>query len=53
MIKSVNKGGYMEQLVLKTSDGEKLSVRVYDAPSCKGVVQLIHGMEEHQARRIP
>lgn len=40
----------MEQFTLRATDNVQLHVRVYDAPSCKGVVQLIHGMEEHQAR---
>lgn len=40
----------MEQFTLRAADNVQLHVRAYDAPSCKGVVQLIHGMEEHQAR---
>ncbi len=40
----------MEQLSLRTHDNENLSVRVYEADSCKAVIQLVHGMEEHQER---
>lgn len=40
----------MEKFLLKTKDGERLSVHTFDIANPKAVVQIIHGMEEHQER---
>ncbi len=40
----------MEKFLLETKDGERLSVHTFDIDNPKAVVQLVHGMEEHQER---
>ena len=40
----------MEKLFINSSDGYKLDVHVFKVESAKAVVQIIHGMEEHQER---
>lgn len=40
----------MEKIVLKATDGYELDVHVFKVEKPKAVVQLIHGMEEHQER---
>lgn len=43
----------MEAYKLRTRDGYSLSVHTFDAASPNAVVQIIHGMEEHQERYEP
>lgn len=40
----------MKKVVLSARDGYSLFVHVFEAKSAKAVVQIIHGMEEHQER---
>lgn len=40
----------MNRYHITSRDGYKLAVRSYDVDSPKAVVQVIHGMEEHQGR---
>lgn len=40
----------MEKVVLTSRDGYKLDVHVFEVENAKAVVQVIHGMEEHQGR---
>lgn len=40
----------MEEVVLKARDGYSLNVHVFKVKNEKAVIQLIHGMEEHQER---
>lgn len=40
----------MEQLFLKSVDGYELDLHIFEAKEAKAVVQLAHGMEEHQER---
>lgn len=40
----------MEQIFLKSSDGYKLNLHVFKCENPKGVIQVIHGMEEYQDR---
>lgn len=40
----------MEKLTLKSLDNYELDVHVFDCPNPKAVIQIIHGMEEHQER---
>ena len=40
----------MEKIVLKATDGYELDVHVFKVEKPKAVVQLVHGMEEHQER---
>lgn len=40
----------MEQFSLTTDDGAKLSLQIYDIEAPAAVVQIVHGMEEHQGR---
>lgn len=40
----------MEKVVLTSRDGYKLDVHVFEIENAKAVVQVIHGMEEHQGR---
>ena len=40
----------MEQLFLKSVDGYELDLHIFEAKDAKAVVQLAHGMEEHQER---
>lgn len=39
-----------KEITLPSKDGYKLSLRVFDAKDPKGVIQVAHGMEEHQDR---
>lgn len=41
---------YMEEVALQARDGYVLNVHVFKANEEKAVIQLIHGMEEHQGR---
>ncbi len=43
----------MEKLFLDARDGYKLDVHVFEIKKAKAVVQIIHGMEEHQERYEP
>ena len=40
----------MEKLYLNARDGYELDVHIFKAENAKAVIQLIHGMEEHQER---
>ena len=40
----------MRKFQIKTKDGYALSVHTFDVENPKAVVQIIHGMEEHQER---
>ena len=40
----------MEELFLKAKDGYNLFLNIYDIKNPKAVVQIAHGMEEHQGR---
>lgn len=40
----------MENYILKASDSYPLSLNIYETNNPKGVIQVIHGMEEHQDR---
>ena len=40
----------MKNITLKTSDAYSLSLNIYDTKKPKAVVQIIHGMAEHQER---
>ena len=40
----------MEEILLKAHDGYRLLLNVYEAENPKAVVQIAHGMEEHQGR---
>ena len=42
-----------EQITVRSGDGYKLSVHVFDIPEPRAVIRFIHGMEEHQDRYIP
>ena len=43
----------MEEIFLSATDGYQLCVHVFAVANAKAVVQVIHGMEEHQARYEP
>lgn len=43
----------MEQVVLNAKDGYKLCLHIFQVEHPKGIVQIIHGMEEHQERYEP
>lgn len=43
----------MEALFLPAADGYKLDVHIFAVDQAKAVVQLVHGMEEHQERYEP
>lgn len=43
----------MEESLLKARDGYELSVHLFEVKNAKAVIQLIHGMEEHQERYEP
>lgn len=43
----------MERVVIKSRDGYNLEVHIFSVENPKAVVQLIHGMEEHQERYEP
>ena len=40
----------MEQVFLKAVDGYQLDLHIFEAKDAKAVVQIAHGMEEHQDR---
>lgn len=40
----------MEQVFLKAADGYNLDLHIFETPKAKAVVQIAHGMEEHQER---
>ncbi len=40
----------MEKIVIKSTDGYELDVHLFEVKNAKAVIQLIHGMEEHQER---
>lgn len=40
----------MKEIILKSIDNYELDVHVFEVKSPKAVIQLIHGMEEHQER---
>ncbi len=40
----------MEKLTINSADGYNLSVHVFEVKNAKAVVQIVHGMEEHQER---
>lgn len=40
----------MEKIFLDSFGGYKLSLAVFEVPNSKGVVQIIHGMQEHKER---
>lgn len=40
----------MEKIILTSFDGRNISTNLYDIPNPKGIVQIIHGMKEHQGR---
>lgn len=42
----------MENIILNSIDGYKLSLNVYHVDNAKGYIQIIHGMQEHQNRYI-
>ncbi len=45
--------GNMEKITVRGGDGYKLDVHLFEVPDPKCVVQVIHGMEEHQERYEP
>ena len=42
-----------EEKTVPAPDGYALSVRVFDVPGPRAVIQCVHGMEEHQDRYVP
>lgn len=40
----------MEEVIIKAKDGYELLLNVYDIKNPKAVIQVAHGMEEHQGR---
>lgn len=40
----------MEKIFLNSKDGYKLDVHIFKVENPKAVIQIIHGMEEHQER---
>ena len=40
----------MEEVLINAHDGYRLLLNVYEIENAKGVVQIAHGMEEHQGR---
>ena len=42
----------MENIVINSIDGYELSLNIYPIENQIGVVQIIHGMQEHQNRYI-
>lgn len=40
----------MEKIVINARDGYELELHIFSIPNSKSVIQLIHGMEEHQER---
>lgn len=43
----------MEEVIIKAKDGYKLCLHIFQVEHPKGIVQIIHGMEEHQERYEP
>ncbi len=43
----------MEREVLKSRDGYSLDVHIFEVKKANAVIQIIHGMEEHQERYEP
>ena len=43
----------MKKMTLKALDGYPLSVHIFHIENPKAIVQIIHGMEEHQERYEP
>ena len=43
-------GENMEQIYLKAKDGYDLNLHIFAVTEAKAVVQIAHGMEEHQER---
>lgn len=50
---SLGQGAAMETVWRKARDGYRLNLHVWEAPQAKAVVQILHGMEEHQGRYAP
>lgn len=44
------KGDIMQEILLTAEDGYSLNCKLYEAENALGVVQVLHGMEEHQLR---
>lgn len=40
----------MEEIFINAKDGYKLCIHIFEKKDAKAVVQIIHGMEEHQVR---
>ena len=40
----------MKKQFIKARDGYNLELHIFEVPNAKAVVQVIHGMEEHQGR---
>ena len=40
----------MEEVLIRAHDGYRLLLNVYEVENPKAVVQIAHGMEEHQGR---
>lgn len=40
----------MEEIIIKASDGYALNAHIFDVPSPKAIVCVVHGMEEYQDR---
>lgn len=40
----------MEEIFINAQDGYKLCVHIFEKKEAKAVVQIVHGMEEHQGR---
>lgn len=40
----------MENIIINSIDGYELSLNIYPVENQKGVIQIIHGMQEHQNR---
>lgn len=45
-----NKFENIEKIFINSKDGYKLDVHIFEVKEAKAVVQIIHGMEEHQER---
>lgn len=43
----------MQEVILDATDGYKLCLHVFVVQNAKAVIQLVHGMEEHQERYEP
>lgn len=46
----LDQGAAREKIFIKARDGYDLDIRIFKAKNAKAVVQVIHGMEEHQER---